>query len=85
MVEKYRATLYGDRLEWEDASPPKNDRPNGVSVEVSVVKTVKRPSGEKMAAALRELANLPDGEFRSIRDPRLWQRQLRKDRELPGR
>jgi hypothetical protein len=85
MADKYRATLHGDRLEWENGSPPLSDEPNGVAVEVSIVKRLKKPDGKKMAAALRALANLPDGGIKSIKDPVKWQREIRKDRPLPGR
>lgn len=39
--------------------------------------------GEKMAAALAKLAAV--NAFSEIEDPARWQREIRKDRVLPGR
>jgi hypothetical protein len=42
-----------------------------------------RPTRETALAALRELRKL--GTFKEITDPVAWQREIRKDRPLPGR
>lgn len=53
------------------------------------VKTVESTStsdadrGKRIKAALQKLAEL--GTFSEIADPVEWQRQIRKDRPLPGR
>lgn len=39
--------------------------------------------GERMAAALAKLAK--SSGLRAIKDPVLWQREMREDRSLPGR
>jgi len=39
--------------------------------------------GKRIKAALQKLAEL--GTFADIKDPVEWQRQMRKDRPLPGR
>jgi len=39
--------------------------------------------GQKMAAVLEELAQLPESS--PIQDPVAWQREQRRDRALPGR
>ena len=43
----------------------------------------KRSDGKKMAEALEKLAE--SGAFADITDPVEWQREIRKDRPLPGR
>lgn len=45
--------------------------------------TSARQRGQKMAAALEELAHLP--ERIPIEKPMAWQREQRQDRALPGR
>ena len=42
-----------------------------------------RSTREEMIAALRYLSDA--GTFREITDPVAWQREIRKDRPLPGR
>ena len=42
-----------------------------------------RQRGQKMAAVLEELAQLPESD--PIQDPVAWQREQRQDRALPGR
>lgn len=44
---------------------------------------VLRSTPEQMIAALNKLHEL--GTFREIADPVAWQREIRKDRPLPGR
>jgi hypothetical protein len=43
----------------------------------------ERPTREDALAALRQLREL--GTFKEITDPVAWQREIRKDRPLPGR
>ena len=43
----------------------------------------ERPSRETALAALRRLRAM--GTFKEITDPVAWQREIRKDRPLPGR
>ena len=45
--------------------------------------TKDRPTREAALAALRQLRKL--GTFKDITDPVAWQREIRKDRPLPGR
>jgi hypothetical protein len=42
-----------------------------------------RPTKEDALAALRKLRDL--GTFKKIADPMAWQREIRKDRPMPGR
>lgn len=43
----------------------------------------ERPTRETALAALRQLQEM--GTFKEITDPVAWQREIRKDRPLPGR
>ena len=45
--------------------------------------TAEKERGKRIKAALKTLAEL--GTFADITDPVEWQRQIRKDRPLPGR
>jgi hypothetical protein len=49
----------------------------------SELETTDRPTREAAMAALRQLRTL--GTFKKITDPVAWQREIRKDRPLPGR
>jgi hypothetical protein len=87
-MEKYRATIHGNVIEWEDDAPRELAKKGRLEVEVHVVprlKPIPAARRRKMADALEELAALPNGALKSIKDPVKWQRQVRKDRPLPGR
>lgn len=43
----------------------------------------ERPTRESALAALRQLRTL--GTFAAVTDPVAWQREIRRERELPGR
>lgn len=85
MLEKYRAIIHGDRIEWEGEAPEELEGSSTIKVDVTVVSdkpALKKPNGKKMAEALAKIAArgaLP------IEDPLKWQREMRKDRPLPGR
>lgn len=86
MLEKYRATIHGDKIEWDNDVPRSVRDKKSLTVEVTVVKSkqkLKRPNGKKMAEALAKIA--AKGGITSIKDPVKWQREIRKDRPLPGR
>ena len=82
-METYRAILKGNRLEWTDPSPVdlKPDQP----VEVTILDEQHQSEdrGKRMAEALEKLA--ASDAFSEISDPVEWQREIRKDRPLPGR
>ena len=44
----------------------------------------KEPNGTKLAHLMEEVAERGTA-FREIEDPAAWQREIRKDRPLPGR
>ena len=83
MSETYRAILKGDQLEWTDVVP--SDLASEQPVEVTIL---DEPDGlgdrrRRMAEALEKLAAADA--FSEIADPVEWQREIRKDRPLPGR
>jgi hypothetical protein len=85
----YRATLRGDRLEWQGEAPPEVARERAVPVDVTILRDKRlsasraAKTGERMAAALEKLAD--SQAVASIEDPGAWQREVRRDRPLPGR
>jgi len=85
----YRAVLIGDRLEWRGEIPPEMARGREVAVNVTILRderfSARREAnaGERMAAALGKLA--ASRAVDSIEDPVAWQREVRRDRTLPGR
>ena len=82
-METYRAILKGNRLEWTDTGPVdlKPDQP----VEVTILDEPDQSADrrKRMAEALEKLA--ASDAFSEISDPVEWQREIRKDRPLPGR
>lgn len=85
MGKTYRAILKGDRLQWQGDAPRVADE---VPVDVIVPDPEKSDQEEqerrqRLRKALEELAAL--NPFRDIKDPVEWQREIRRDRPLPGR
>ena len=88
MLQTYKATLRGDRLEWNDAAPQalSDDQPIAVHVTIldeSQAASPRRTSGQQMAMILEQLAQHPT--LASINDPIAWQLEQRGERALPGR
>jgi hypothetical protein len=88
MLQTYKATLRGNRLEWNDGVPQALADDQPVAVHVTILDEVPRASapqlsGQTMAAILAQLAQHPT--FASIPDPIAWQREQRGERSLPGR
>jgi hypothetical protein len=83
MFQTYRGILKGDRVEWTDEAPQVGG--GGVAVHVTVLGSPGSPSsqGNRMAQALKELAD--GGAFGDMVDPVEWQRESRRDRPMPGR
>lgn len=83
MSETYRAILKGDQLQWTDAVP--SDLASEQPVEVTILDEPNRMAdrGRRMAEALENL--VAADAFSEISDPSEWQREIRKDRPLPGR
>ncbi len=83
MSESYKAILKGNHLEWTDAAP--SDLAGEQPVEVTILDEADSLSDRRrrMAEALEKLAAADA--FSEIADPVEWQREIRKDRPLPGR
>ena len=85
-MRTYRTLLRGDHLEWLEEKPAsQTDAP--LHVHVTVLEP-ESPSevyarGHAMAALLEKLTERRT--FSTIPDPVKWQRELRRDRVLPGR
>lgn len=82
MIRTYDAVLNGDHVDWTGEAP---DTSGPVRVRVTVLYEPpgSERRGERMAAALRKLA--ASDAFADVADPVAWQREVRKDRALPGR
>jgi hypothetical protein len=86
MSEKYRATIHGNTVEWADEEPVGLNERNRLVVDITVVgksSSSQEPNGKMAVAILRKIAER--GGVKSIPDPVKWQREIRKDRRLPGR
>lgn len=83
-MRTYRAILLKDQVQWREDSPSA-DTP--VDVYITVLgpneASSKASRGEEMAAALEDIAKA--GGLQCDTDPVDWQRQVRADRDLPGR
>jgi hypothetical protein len=84
-MQTFRAILKGNRLEWTESPPTDLDAEQ--PVEVKILDTPgdvdATTQGQRMAKALERLATA--NAFAHIKDPVAWQREVRKDRSLPGR
>jgi hypothetical protein len=86
MLPTYRATLRGDRIEWDGDVPELGDDQQAVVVYVTIVgheSESDEGQGRRMAEALERVA--ADGGVSSISDPVRWQREQREDRDIVSR
>ncbi len=83
MLRTYEGILQGDRVRWAGEEAPVTDRPLRVHVTVLDEEPDPKERGRKMADALSKLADA--GAFDEIDDPGTWQREVRRERSLPGR
>lgn len=83
MSSTYRAILKGNRLEWIDSGPVDRDVEQPVEVTILDEPDEMASRRKRMAEALEKLA--ASDAFSEIADPVEWQREIRKDRPLPGR
>jgi hypothetical protein len=84
MERTYWAVLHKGRLEWMGTQPEIDpDRQVEVKVVISDEQAYAPRYNEEAVNALREIAI--SGGVQSIKDPVAWQREVRKDRPLPGR
>ena len=84
MTRTYSAVLRGDRLEWTGPEPA-NPGPVNVLVTVDEAEEPSEAEARRHEAvdALERIARR--GGIKSIPDPVAWQREVRRDRVLPGR
>jgi hypothetical protein len=83
MTRSYRAVVRGDHIEWTNGAP---ESTKDLRVTVTVADADQLDDAERgalMAEALDELARI--GAFSEIEDPAEWEREIRRDRPLPGR
>lgn len=87
MLRTYEAILVGDRIEFPGGGP---QEPGPLSVHVTVLGAAgaagangRGERGAAMAAALEKLAQT--GILATVVDPAEWQRDVRRDRDLPDR
>ena len=84
MRRAYKAVLHGDRVEWLDGAP---ETEGPLAVEITIVEESDSCPPDEQSKPVSELFQaLADmGAFADIEDPVAWQREIRKDRPLPGR
>ena len=86
MIRTYKALLRGNSLEWIGEAPERSED-SPMTIEVTVLEeshpAEARSRGDEMTAILEKLAK--SGAVSEITDPVAWQRDLRRDRSLPGR
>ena len=88
MLNTLRAVVEHDKIHWQEAVD--NVLPANRAVEVLVTILEGQPTRRSLeeqarhrVAALQKLVAL--NTFSGVRDPAQWQREIREDRELPGR
>lgn len=82
MKRVYKAILHGDRVEWIDGAPDA-DGPLQIYVSIPEVGGAGNDEIKPVSQYFQALADM--GTFADIEDPVAWQREIRKDRPLPGR
>jgi hypothetical protein len=84
MKQVFKAILHGDRVEWLNGAP---DEKGPLLVEITVTKELDPKEEALLSKPVSELfqALADSGAFSEIEDPVAWQREIRKDRPLPGR
>lgn len=86
MLNTYKALLHGNRLEWTSEEPGVLQLERPIPVHVTILEDegeLGLQRGQRMAAALEQLAAMQA--FADVIDPVAWEREMRQDRELPGR
>lgn len=82
-MHTYRAILKGNQLEWTEPAPVDLNPEQPVEVTILDEPDQTADRRKRMAEALEKLA--ASDAFSEISDPVEWQREIRKDRPLPGR
>jgi hypothetical protein len=82
MLRTYKATLKGNCLEWSGDAPEHLPPEKEVHVYVTILDESTASQGQRMAAALEQLASIHA--LAEIADPAVWEREVRQDRVLLG-
>lgn len=85
MARKYTAIIHGNRLEWIGDAPALGP---AAPVTITVDEDDKEGAAERTpvdGAIKRILEELAEQGGIDIEDPVAWQREIRRDRALPGR
>lgn len=79
MQRSYQGTLKNDHIQWDEEAPSQK---KALNVRVTVLKEEEeeRKAGERMTKALEQLSNI--NAFSEIKDPKQWQREIRRDRPI---
>lgn len=83
MLRTYEAILQNERILWTGEIP---DQTKPVRICITVIEESEaeiEERGRKMAEILSKLATA--GGLTAVEDPEEWQREVRRDRSLPGR
>lgn len=82
MPKTYEGILKGDRISWTKGHPGRRE---ALRVRVTVIEEgeEREQRGVKMGAALRRIADR--GGLAGISRPCEWQRDVRSERDFPGR
>lgn len=85
MLKTFNAILQNNSIQWLDETP-KIGLDTLIKVHVTLLEEITinktQSNGQKMAEALRKIAN--NKTFSEI-DPQQWQKEIRQDRPLPNR
>jgi len=81
----YNAKVKGNLIKWTDGIPPElqDAQEHDVRIVIPENQDESLRRSRELARILEELSKLDP--FRDIKDPSEWQREIRKDRPLPGR
>lgn len=83
MTRSYRAVISDDHIEWTNGAPERKEKLHVTVTVADEDQLDDSERGARMAEALAELARI--GAFSEIEDPAAWEREIRRDRPLPGR
>jgi hypothetical protein len=84
-THSYKARVENNTITWPEGKPPElqDGREHDVLVILPENSEEKFRRSQQLANILKNLSKLDP--FRDIEDPVEWQREIRKDRPLPGR
>jgi hypothetical protein len=88
MLRTYKAILKDNCVEWVGEVNGRISKGSAVPVHISLLDESVTPEdiayrGKRMVSALNKLAEVHA--FADIADPGTWEREIRLDRQLPGR